>query len=116
MKRFALIGRDIKGSFSPAIHSYCFETMGLDAGYGIIDIESKSRVSDIVAQLKEGELDAINVTAPYKKDFIPYLSQINPRAETIGSINCIHSCDGELVGNNTVAETMVFSKCINGDL
>ena len=42
MKRFALVGRDIEGSFSPAIHSYCFEVMGLDAGYGIIDIESKS--------------------------------------------------------------------------
>ena len=101
MKRFALIGRDIKGSFSPAIHSYCFEVMGLDAGYGIIDIESKSRISDIVAQLREGELDAINVTAPYKKDFIPYLDQINPRAESIGSINCVHGCDGELIGNNT---------------
>ena len=101
MKRFALIGRDIKGSFSPAIHSYCFEAMGLDAGYGIIDIESKSGVPDIVAQLKEGGLDAINVTAPYKKDFIAHLDQINSRAESIGSVNCIHACDGELIGNNT---------------
>ena len=101
MSRFALIGKDIKGSFSPAIHSYCFEVMGLDAGYGIIDIESKSGVSDIVAQLKEGELDGINITTPYKKDFIPHLDQINPRAESIGSINCIHACDGELIGNNT---------------
>jgi len=101
MKRFALIGKDVQGSFSPAIHSYCFSALGLDAEYRIIDIKSKSKVSDIVEQLKEGELDAINVTAPYKKDFIPHLDQINPRAESIGSINCIHGCDGGLVGNNT---------------
>ena len=71
MKRFALIGKDIKGSFSPAIHSYCFEAMGLDADYGIIDIESNSRVPDIIAQLRDGGLDGINITAPYKKDFTP---------------------------------------------
>ena len=112
MKRFALIGKDIKGSFSPAIHSYCFEAMGLDAGYGIIDIESRSEVSDIVAQLKEGELDAINVTAPYKKDFIQHLDQVNSRAETIGSVNCIHGCDGELIGNNT--DWFGFGKALEG--
>ena len=112
MKRFALIGKDIKGSFSPAIHSYCFEVMGLDAGYGIIDIESKSRVSDIVAQLREGGLDGINITAPYKKDFIPHLDQINSRAEDIGSINCIHNCDGGLIGNNT--DWFGFGKALEG--
>ena len=101
MKKFALIGKDIKGSFSPAIHSYCFKVMGFDADYRIIDVESSSGLPDIVAKLKEGELDAINVTAPYKKDFIPYLDQINSRAESIGSINCIHACNGELIGNNT---------------
>ena len=101
MKRFALIGRDIKGSFSPAIHSYCFKVMGVDADYSIIDIESSSGLSDIVAQLKECELDGINVTAPYKKDFIPHIDQINSRAETIGSINCIHNSNGNLIGNNT---------------
>ena len=37
----------------------------------------------------------------FKKDFIAYLDQLNPRAESIGSINCIHSNNGKLIGNNT---------------
>ena len=65
------------------------------------EIKTRIKVSDIVWQLKEGGIDAIIVTAPYKKYFIPHLGKINPRAESIGSINCIHGCDGELVGNNT---------------
>ena len=101
MKRFALIGKDIQGSLSPTIHSYCFNALSLDAVYNIIDIDSDSCIPDIISKLKSGSLDGINVTAPYKKDFIAYLDQLNPRAESIGSINCIHSNNGKLIGNNT---------------
>jgi len=101
MKRFALIGKDIQGSLSPTIHSYCFNALSLDAVYNIIDIDSDSCIPDVISKLKSGSLDGINVTAPYKKDFIAYLDQLNPRAESIGSINCIHSNNGKLIGNNT---------------
>ena len=101
MKRFALIGKDIQGSLSPTIHSYCFNALSLDAVYNIIDIDSDSCIPDVISKLKSGSLDGINVTAPYKKDFIAYLDQLNPRAESIGSINCIHGNNGKLIGNNT---------------
>ena len=73
MKRFALIGKNIKGSLSPQVHSFCFKHLSLEACYNIIDIESKSNIPEIINQLKTGVLDGINITAPYKKDFIPYL-------------------------------------------
>ena len=101
MRRFALIGKDIHGSLSPAIHSYCFNALSLDAVYDIIDIDSESRIPDVISKLRAGSLDGVNVTAPYKKDFMPYLDQLNPRAESIGSVNCIHSNNGKLIGNNT---------------
>lgn len=101
MKRFALVGRDIQKSFSPKIHSYCFRSLSLEARYDIIDISSVSDILEVINQLKSGALDGINITAPYKKDFIPYLDRLNPRAENIGSINCIHSNNGKLIGNNT---------------
>ena len=101
MKNFALVGKDIRGSFSPDIHSFCFESLSLEACYHIIDIESSSDISAVVSRLKLGDLDGINITAPYKKDFISHLDHLNPRAEDIGSINCIHSNNGKLIGNNT---------------
>jgi len=101
MKNFALVGKDIQGSFSPDIHSFCFESLSLEACYHIIDIESSSEILAVVSRLKSGDLDGINITAPYKKDFISHLDHLNPRAEEIGSINCIYSNNGKLIGNNT---------------
>ena len=101
MKKFALVGKNIQGSFSPSIHSFCFENLSLEACYHIIDIESSSYIPGVVDRLKSGDLDGINITAPYKKDFISHLDHLNSRAEDIGSINCIHSNNGKLIGNNT---------------
>ena len=112
MKRFALIGKDIQGSLSPTIHSYCFNALSLDAVYNIIDIDSDSCIPDIISKLKSGSLDGINVTAPYKKDFIAYLDQLNPRAESIGSINCIHSNNGKLIGKGPIGK-FFSDKAIN---
>ena len=112
MKKFALVGKDIQGSFSPSIHSFCFENLSLEACYHIIDIESSSYIPGVVDRLKSGDLDGINITAPYKKDFISHLDHLNPRAEDIGSINCIHSNNGKLIGNNT--DWFGFGKSIGG--
>ena len=101
MKKFALIGKDIQNSFSPAIHSYCFNTLCIDAKYDIIDIDSSSQIVDVIKLLKDGELDGINITSPYKQSFLQYIDELNPRANTIGSINCIHNNHGNLIGNNT---------------
>ena len=101
MKQFALIGQSVQKSLSPAIHSYCFNSLSIDAKYKIIDISSKSQIPEVIELLKNGKLIGINITSPYKQDFIEYIDQFNPRAETIGAINCIHSNDGALIGNNT---------------
>ena len=101
MRRFALIGKDIQHSFSPFIHTYCYRNLSVDANYDIIDIASKSKIIDVIRLLKEGKLNGVNITTPYKQEFIKYAEQLNPRAESIGAINCIHNNDGRLIGNNT---------------
>ena len=86
MKKFGLVGRGIQNSFSPEIHNYCFKVLSLDAVYNIIDISNESNIKDIVESLKNGNLEGINVTAPYRLSFDSYLDNITPRAESIGSI------------------------------
>ena len=112
MKRFALIGRHIQKSLSPAIHQYCFEQLSLDAKYEIMDIKSADKIDVIISQLKSGDLDGVNITTPYKENTIPLLDNINPRAEQIGSINCIHVKDRQLIGNNT--DWYGFLKALEG--
>ena len=101
LKKFALIGKDIQKSFSPAIHSYCFKILSIKAKYDIIDIQSPHQMVDVIKLLKDKELDGVNITAPYKRAFLKYIDQINPRAESIGAVNCIHSNREKLIGNNT---------------
>ena len=112
MKRFALIGKSIDKSLSPAIHRYCFEQLSLDAKYEIVNMESTDKISGVIDQLKSGDLDGINVTTPYKENIRPFLDNINPRAEEIGSINCIHVKDRQLIGNNT--DWYGFLKALEG--
>ena len=101
MKKFGLVGKGIQGSFSPEIHNYCFQALSLDALYNIIDISNSSKIKEIVESLKNGNLEGLNVTTPYKQSFDSYLDSINPRAESIGAINCIHRNNTQLIGNNT---------------
>lgn len=112
MKRFALIGKNINKSLSPAIHHYCFGRLLLDAKYEIININRADKISGVIDQLKSGDLDGVNVTTPYKENIKLHLDQINPRAEEIGSINCIHVKSGKLIGNNT--DWYGFLKALEG--
>lgn len=47
------------------------------------------------------DFKGINVTIPYKKDVISYLSHIDASAEKIGAVNTVVNRGGELYGYNT---------------
>ena len=51
--------------------------------------------------MKSGKLDGMNVTIPHKEAVIEFLNEINLRAESIGSVNCIMTTGGKTIGNNT---------------
>ncbi|SVC59574.1 uncharacterized protein METZ01_LOCUS312428, partial [marine metagenome] len=74
--------------------------MHIQAEYEKIRIE-KQELSDIVQKIKYGQLDGINVTIPHKENIMKFLDEINPRAETIGSVNCIVKSKSRIIGNNT---------------
>ncbi len=52
--------------------------------------------------MRSNELDAFNVTIPYKKAVMPYLDVISPEAIAIGAVNTVvRGKDGRLYGYNT---------------
>lgn len=88
-----LLGRKLGHSYSPQIHSYL-------GSYSYVLFEKEpEQLEDF---LKNGDFSAINVTMPYKKDVIPYLDEISPVAQKLGSVNTIvRRKDGTLFGHNT---------------
>lgn len=91
--RCGLIGAHLGHSFSKEIHAHL-----ADYPYELVELEASS-VGDFV---KDGGLDAFNVTIPYKKTVIPFLDRLSPEAERIGSVNTVvRQKDGSLFGYNT---------------
>ena len=87
------LGRKLGHSYSPQIHGYL-----ADYSYSLFEKEPEE-IGDF---LKNGDFTGINVTIPYKKDVIPYLDKLSPRAAKLGSVNTIvRRSDGTLIGHNT---------------
>lgn len=87
-----LLGERLTHSFSPLIH----KMLG-DYAYNIYDIPAE----DLEGFVKNGNLNAFNVTIPYKKAVMPYLDKISDAARSIGAVNVVVRKNGKLCGYNT---------------
>lgn len=101
MKRIALIGNNIRRSFSPYIHNYYYDKLNINATYELINLKSKSDLKKIVAKIKYGDIFAANITSPFKQEIIKYLDDVDVEAKDIGSVNCISLINGKKIGQNT---------------
>ena len=100
MKNFAIIGNPVKHSLSPILYNWVFNVLKIKAEYKKIRI-IKSELSQIIQKLRSGKIDGINVTIPHKEDIIDFLDDINPRAASIGAVNCLMKSGSKIIGNNT---------------
>ena len=88
-----LLGQKLGHSYSPQIHSKL-----ADYDYSLFEKEP----DELAAFLQSGEFSGLNVTIPYKKMVIPYLSELSPIAAKLGAVNTIvRREDGNLIGHNT---------------
>lgn len=88
-----LLGRKLGHSYSPQIHNL----LG-DYSYVLFEKEPEK----LKNFLKNGEFSGLNVTIPYKKEVIPYLSELSPTAKKMGCVNTVlRRSDGTLYGHNT---------------
>ena len=98
-KKFGLIGRTLKHSYSKIIHNH----LG-DYPYDLYEMESDALESFV----KGKSVSGYNVTIPYKTEIIPYLDKVEGVAEEIGAINTVVNKDGKLIGYNTDFDGMAF--------
>ena len=88
-----LLGEKLGHSYSPQIHnslgSYSYELF-------------EKQPQELAQFLQSGAFHGLNVTIPYKKAVIPYLTELSPIAAKLGAVNTIvRRKDGSLIGHNT---------------
>ncbi|MBR4851540.1 MAG: shikimate dehydrogenase [Tidjanibacter sp.] len=102
MDLFGLIGKPVSHSKSAEYFTKKFaaeECLDTKA-YHLFELDTIDDLKGLLAS--QPDLRGLNVTYPYKKEIIPFLSSLSPEAERIGAVNCVRvEDDGRLVGYNT---------------
>ena len=99
-KKFCIIGKPVSHSLSPILHNYWFKKYNIDAEYNLLEI-NENEIKDVIDKIKNKELDGLNITLPYKRKIIPYLSKVINDAEDSKSVNTVYLEGDDVVGENT---------------
>ena len=102
MKKYLVIGNPIKHSLSPRLHNYWFKQNNIDAVYEKKQLK-ESDVKEIISEIKNGKIEGINVTVPFKKLVIPFLDEITALVKETQSVNTIYKKADKIIGDNTDA-------------
>ena len=99
--KFAIIGNPVSHSLSPTLHNYWFSKYNINAEYELLKIE-ETEIQKVIERIKDKEIKGINVTLPYKKTVIPFLTKTVNDANDTHSVNTIMLDENNnLVGENT---------------
>ena len=106
MKKYLVIGNPIEHSLSPKLHNYWIKKNSLDAEYNKKQ-PNENDIEGIINEVKNGKINGINVTVPFKKLVIPILDKLTPLAKETHSVNTIykekeHGVDVVIGGNTDV--------------
>ncbi len=100
MKKYFVIGNPIEHSLSPRLHNYWFKENNIDAVYEKKQIE-ESDIEGIITEMRNGKIEGINVTVPFKKSVIPFLDKVEI-PEVTQSVNTIYIHKNNITGLNKI--------------
>jgi len=100
MKKYFVIGNPIDHSLSPKLHNYWIEENKIEAIYDKKQITEKD-IKGIISDVKDGKINGINVTIPFKQSVIPFLDELTPLANEAQSVNTIFKKNNKVIGDNT---------------
>ncbi len=98
---YGLIGNPVAHSFSPLIHNTLAEGLRENLVYTTFPVAEEDRVGEAVKGAYALGIQGMNVTVPYKSRVIPFLSEIDPIAESIGAVNTLVRTPNGYKGYNT---------------
>jgi len=104
MKKYLVIGNPVEHSLSPQLHNYWIKKNNIDAVYDKRQF-NESDIKGIIAEVKNGKINGLNVTVPFKKSVIPFLEKLSPEANETQSVNTIYKENKNgvdvVIGDNT---------------
>ena len=99
MRHFGLIGFPLTHSFSQKYFAEKFQSLGITdcvyENYPLTDI------NELPALLLQKNLRGLNITIPYKKQVMSFLTHQSAVVQKIGACNCMSMHDGMVSGHNT---------------
>lgn len=100
-----LVGRDIGGSLTPAMHEREGRALGLSLAYRPIDAAvlgfGVDDLSELLTWAHRFGFAGLNVTHPFKQAIMPLLDRLTPDADDLGAVNTVLITDDGLLGANT---------------
>lgn len=100
MRRYGLIGRTLKHSFSKTYFTKKFLEKGIaDSAYDNFELETIESFPLLLSAYPD--LKGLNVTIPYKEEVLPFLTSVNEVVREMRACNCIKVVGGQLTGYNT---------------
>ena len=100
MKKYLVIGNPIEHSLSPKLHNHWIKKNNIDAVYYKKQI-NEADIKKIISEIREGKIDGINVTVPFKQSVIPFIDELSLQAKQARSVNTIYKENNKILGHNT---------------
>ena len=100
MKKYIVIGNPIDHSLSPRLHNYWFKENNINAVYEK-KLAKETDIEEIISEMRNGKIEGINVTVPFKKSVIPFLDKIEIPEKT-QSVNTIYTEKNDATGVNKI--------------
>jgi shikimate dehydrogenase len=99
-KRVVLIGHPVAQSLSGVLQQACFDELGIDAQYELLDTPL-IELPDTVSRLRGDDYLGANVAFPYKDRVLPMVDRLAEEAHQTGAVDTITREGARLVGHNT---------------
>ena len=99
MKTYGLIGEKLGHSLSPEIHQYIFNRYGIKGFYSLYEIE-RENIDKALESMRILGIEGVNITIPYKENFLNKIDFLSKEAEEIGAINVLKIEKNRISGYN----------------
>ena len=100
MKKYLVVGNPIEHSFSPKLQNYWLSSNNIKAIYGKLQAYEDD-LKELCSSIRNGQLNGLNITVPFKKKIIPHLDVLSGDALRTQSVNTICLSNGNVTGHNT---------------
>jgi len=95
---FAVTGRPILHSQSPALFEAAFQALGIDASYTRIAVSS---AEEAIRVMRQAGIRGLNVTSPFKGTVANLMDSLDQASITTGAVNTVTTDGTRLFGHNT---------------